>query len=241
MKEKALPKARRIDEPVSELEVVVPALRCPYCHDACAPRDSVVCRDCLARHHGECWSERGACSACNASVRLVVEERAALSREEMVDLIRRGRSAEVEQGFVASGLTAEEALRETASVAYQELAALGPRSGSSLARWAFGLQSLWLGILSVTVSIDDAEDSVWVGLALLLVNLAALGGARLLRKPSASTDLLRQASLVVVAASSTMMLVVTLDIPAHRGSPALGALGLVLAAVSAVFAVRSRR
>ena len=53
--------------PSSESEVAVCVHRCPYCHTAAAPaRYAVVCQLCLARHHGECWSEAGRCSSCGS-------------------------------------------------------------------------------------------------------------------------------------------------------------------------------
>jgi hypothetical protein len=47
------------------------ALRCPFCHADCTPEESVVCRDCLARHHGPCWDEGGCCSTCGSIHKLV--------------------------------------------------------------------------------------------------------------------------------------------------------------------------
>jgi hypothetical protein len=49
-------------------------LRCPFCHEGCAPEESVVCRDCLARHHGPCWDEGGRCSSCGSINKLVAAE-----------------------------------------------------------------------------------------------------------------------------------------------------------------------
>lgn len=44
-------------------------LRCPFCHESVDVEagDVVVCEGCLARHHGACWAESGACSACQAT------------------------------------------------------------------------------------------------------------------------------------------------------------------------------
>tara|TARA_R110002072_G_scaffold223699_2_gene380740 strand:- start:430 stop:918 length:489 start_codon:yes stop_codon:yes gene_type:complete len=49
--------------------------RCPFCHDTCeASGEDVVCHDCLARHHSECWSENGACAACSSATALVAKD-----------------------------------------------------------------------------------------------------------------------------------------------------------------------
>src|SRR5581483_1090176 len=56
-----------------DLKVVRSAIRCPWCHGelTIASLDWVACRECLARHHGECWEERRACAACGAVAHLV--------------------------------------------------------------------------------------------------------------------------------------------------------------------------
>lgn len=41
--------------------------RCPYCHDGVAPAESVVCRQCLTRHHASCHAEVGTCQSCGSS------------------------------------------------------------------------------------------------------------------------------------------------------------------------------
>jgi len=41
--------------------------RCPYCHDGVAPAESVVCRQCLTRHHVSCHAEAGVCQSCGSS------------------------------------------------------------------------------------------------------------------------------------------------------------------------------
>lgn len=41
------------------------ATRCPYCHDDCPPRQpSVVCGDCRAPHHPDCWALIERCACC---------------------------------------------------------------------------------------------------------------------------------------------------------------------------------
>lgn len=41
--------------------------RCPFCHDDVTPEASVVCQECLARHHQPCWSEGGRCASCSST------------------------------------------------------------------------------------------------------------------------------------------------------------------------------
>lgn len=47
--------------------------RCPYCHDdvKVTATDWIACRACLARHHVECWRDRGACASCRGTAVLV--------------------------------------------------------------------------------------------------------------------------------------------------------------------------
>ncbi|HZU99050.1 MAG TPA: hypothetical protein VFF73_20245, partial [Planctomycetota bacterium] len=58
----------------TRIEVRGGPTRCPYCHDdVSSGPENVVCRECLARHHPDCW--RGACAVCSSSNRLVAEPR----------------------------------------------------------------------------------------------------------------------------------------------------------------------
>jgi len=58
--------------------------RCPFCHDTCqADGEDVVCHDCLARHHAECWGENGACAACSSPKALVAQEPSAASTPDL--------------------------------------------------------------------------------------------------------------------------------------------------------------
>lgn len=41
--------------------------RCPFCHEDVEPKQSVVCQECLARHHEECWTEAQECSSCRGT------------------------------------------------------------------------------------------------------------------------------------------------------------------------------
>jgi F-box protein 11 len=55
-----------------QIEVGRSPTRCPYCHDDVKPAESgwVVCRDCLARHHKECWEDSARCSSCGQTTYL---------------------------------------------------------------------------------------------------------------------------------------------------------------------------
>src|SRR5271156_2614014 len=52
-----------------EVKIAGSLVRCPFCHGDISPRttDWVACSACLARHHKDCWQERGACSTCRGS------------------------------------------------------------------------------------------------------------------------------------------------------------------------------
>lgn len=53
--------------------------RCPYCHDGVSGEEpTVVCAQCLSRHHTACWV--GSCASCRASERLVRDPVLAASR-----------------------------------------------------------------------------------------------------------------------------------------------------------------
>lgn len=45
-------------------DVRVEANRCPFCRDQVEAEESVVCQDCLTRHHRPCWEEGSGCSSC---------------------------------------------------------------------------------------------------------------------------------------------------------------------------------
>src|SRR5579859_1737518 len=54
----------KLDKP--KVEVNRSPTRCPYCHEDVKPAQDawVVCADCLARHHKDCWQDGGRCSSC---------------------------------------------------------------------------------------------------------------------------------------------------------------------------------
>jgi hypothetical protein len=67
-----------------------PPSRCPYCHDACDDDDAIaVCRQCLARHHADCWRAASACGACRGERVLLEWPSAALSAREYARAIER--------------------------------------------------------------------------------------------------------------------------------------------------------
>lgn len=41
--------------------------RCPFCHEGFrAEQRTLVCDDCLSRHHEECWGDHGSCASCQS-------------------------------------------------------------------------------------------------------------------------------------------------------------------------------
>lgn len=71
--------------------------RCPYCHADCFPASkNVVCRDCLARHHPDCWAETGRCSSCSSTIRMLAVEDASETSQPRDSQGRR-------RGWVTSG------------------------------------------------------------------------------------------------------------------------------------------
>jgi hypothetical protein len=83
----------KVDVKKASLDVRGSPTRCPYCHeDATAAADVWVCQDCLARHHVDCWRERGACSSCSSVRHLEPPAREALTPE-------RAREALVAAGY----------------------------------------------------------------------------------------------------------------------------------------------
>jgi hypothetical protein len=53
----------------ADVHVVASRSRCPFCHGEISPDvpDWVVCKECLARHHLNCWGENGRCATCGRS------------------------------------------------------------------------------------------------------------------------------------------------------------------------------
>lgn len=69
------PKPKSTPEPAPEVEADprVVANRCPFCRESVRPEEErwVVCAQCLARQHAECWDEGGRCAACNHTQRML--------------------------------------------------------------------------------------------------------------------------------------------------------------------------
>jgi len=52
--------------------VELPRPRCPFCRDEVGPDDpKQACGDCMAWHHGGCWTEHGGCSTCGRQAQAV--------------------------------------------------------------------------------------------------------------------------------------------------------------------------
>lgn len=62
------------------------ANRCPYCHDRVEIDKSIVCQQCLTRHHDACWVEGGHCSSCGCgnALSLIKEPEAVPTIEQLV-------------------------------------------------------------------------------------------------------------------------------------------------------------
>lgn len=85
--EKLRPARPQPEDPAPREDVRVHANRCPFCHDDVQPKESVVCQDCLARHHPPCWAESAGCGTCRgtklmARTLTVAEQWAADEREQ---------------------------------------------------------------------------------------------------------------------------------------------------------------
>jgi len=96
---------RRVDPPARRDDVRVAGNRCPYCHEDVARESADVCRDCLARHHGACWTEGTRCGSCGSEQVLrpvlppLTPERARRLAEEA--FLRAGYSGEEARGALA--------------------------------------------------------------------------------------------------------------------------------------------
>jgi hypothetical protein len=58
----------------ADVRVQASPTRCPYCHSdiSTSTVDWVVCKSCLARHHGACWRESSACASCGEKAHLTL-------------------------------------------------------------------------------------------------------------------------------------------------------------------------
>ncbi len=81
--------------------------RCPFCHEGidAEAADGVACAGCLARHHGACWDEAHACSACGSARKFVVEGQPEEDEEEDEEVTQppAARRAEVLQAILFLG------------------------------------------------------------------------------------------------------------------------------------------
>jgi hypothetical protein len=85
--------------------------RCPFCREGADADTSVVCRDCLTRHHAACWDEGGAkCSSCGGARRLEAEK---LTLGKAVQLLEaQGYPAEEIKALLAPAVSAAPADRQ---------------------------------------------------------------------------------------------------------------------------------
>jgi len=75
--------------------------RCPCCHDEAIPHKSLVCVECLARHHPTCWHEAGRCGRCSCTQHLEPPPPPPLTRERAVEVLDRAghTSEQIEELF----------------------------------------------------------------------------------------------------------------------------------------------
>jgi hypothetical protein len=106
-------------KPIGGLRVRHSVHRCPFCHEACPPRDSVACLHCLGRHHVACWVESSVCATCGADEWLVPESRAFgfRSDQELSALLQTGRADEVEDYLEQCQGYADETRKRTTDLA----------------------------------------------------------------------------------------------------------------------------
>lgn len=237
-----------------DVKVDASPLRCPYCHEGVAQDQPgwVACGGCLARHHGACWDERGACASCNGTKRLVVDERRPPSDPEVVAMVARGDRAGALQALRARGLD-ERAANIALDLAQAAVATtglrvvhVGPAEVPDPGRWpeAIGwwLQTVTVLIAACVALFGEAEASAGVavgGLALGGTGLVAAGilGGSTWSRVARGLKVALNVGLGLLGA----LLIDLLNIPANRPSPALFLFGLFMVAVSAAFAGRANR
>lgn len=207
--------------------------RCPFCHEHLdtAKAGWVACGGCMARHHAECWDERGACASCGGLRRLVAEERRLASDPEVVALVQTGDRPRAMAELRARGLD-DRAARAALDLVAAALA--GPRAadvGWTIAAAIYALQTVALLVCALIVA-NEAEAGAFSGLAVMVTAALALGVAAGAGRGSR----LWLALLAVLNVAATVLgplLIVGFDISSYGGSVLLCLLGLALAAASA--------
>ncbi|MCO5170592.1 MAG: hypothetical protein M9894_30030 [Planctomycetes bacterium] len=211
-------------------------VRCPYCHTDVEPAADawVACAGCMARHHGACWDERGACASCGALDRLSPERRAPPDDDAVLALLRAGRRDEAARALRLRGLD------ERAATVAVELAAaaLGPEPSSSLgvARVALLAQALGLAVCG-GLALTHAAAGVWTGLVVVLAATVTIGVSALRsRRSRGHLGAIALANLAPVVLAP--ILISTLNIGPDAGAPVLALLGFTATAASIVTATR---
>lgn len=215
-------------------------VRCPFCHTQVGPDDAgwVACGGCLARHHGECWDEGGACAACGGGRRLVLEPHAAPAarpagpsaptNEDLVVLVRLGERARALDALRARGLDdagARAALERLITGAFTEAG-----GGWDQARAAYLLQAAGLAGAAALGGLWAAAAGLLGVIAVLL--LGGLGLVLAARREASSHALGGLAALNVGALFAWPVMISLLRIEAGRPSLAIAALTLLAAGLS---------
>lgn len=236
-----------------DVKVDASPLRCPYCHegvDTSAP-EWVACSGCLARHHGACWDERGSCSSCGGAKRLVADERRPPSDPEVAAMVARGDRAAALQALRARGLDPR-AAEVAVDVAQAAAAATGvrlvqpgeaqgdPGRLPEVAGWS--AQALVVLAAALVALLAEAEAGVVIGALGLALGVSGLiAGCILGGSIWSRLGRLCKGLFAAGAVGLAVLAVEVTNAPAHRPSPALFLLGLLVAVASAAFAVRAAR
>lgn len=217
------------------------ALRCPYCHDACEPSDIVSCRSCRAPHHPACWLELAACSVCRARYR-VEDGPERLSRDQLVERLFCGRSAEVEAYYREEGQDEARARASAAALAFEELRRQGPRAFQrrfvpTAARVAVLGQALVMALCAHNARVGIAGRSVLVAALALVFALIMLLSVRRQRGPATTPILIRQLGLLCFAGLGLWLILLGEGAGLRVSSEPVAALCLILSLGSAALAL----
>lgn len=159
--------------------------RCPHCHAGVETvwEQQVVCGRCLARHHAGCWPAGEVCRACGETERLVSEPRPAERRrhERLLARLHAGESDLALAELQAEGLTAEEAYRELAQLAFVEVAGrtddAAPTDGA--APGVEGLRFQALGMIALAASGGELWPTLQAAITLNLLTSVIIAGSAL--------------------------------------------------------------
>jgi len=146
-------------------DVKVSAHRCPYCRDDVPAAESVVCQDCLTRHHPACWDEAAKCSSCGATARLA-SERPPLTDARVGELLRNHGYTEAEVAAYLARQRVGLAPCAIGDCVHPGSWTFGPgaarlceahaRSQHRQATWALGVMAVVVGLVAVGILIGGS-------------------------------------------------------------------------------------